>query len=218
MSAVMADERRDGFTLIELLVVIAIIAILAALLLPVFSRARSKALATACLNNLRQIGMGLAMYCGDHHGVMPHRFFLDVAPRIFYWDMVDPWIANQEVWFCPVEVRTPPDQRHYGLNCYDRHPGDGRFEVGMSGVQLADVPAPSRTIAISESDPFDERETSPTPWDIGASESGGWYWPLTSLAQDRHKDGFNALYADGQVHWLPNEDHGDSEWALEAEE
>ncbi|MCX7642952.1 MAG: prepilin-type N-terminal cleavage/methylation domain-containing protein, partial [Armatimonadetes bacterium] len=57
---------RKGFTLIELLVVIAIIAILAAILFPVFSQARAKAYQSACLSNIRNVAMGSAMYCQDY--------------------------------------------------------------------------------------------------------------------------------------------------------
>jgi prepilin-type N-terminal cleavage/methylation domain-containing protein len=58
--------KRNGFTLIELLVVIAIIAILAAILFPVFAQARAKARQTQCLNNMRQIGMAVQMYLNDN--------------------------------------------------------------------------------------------------------------------------------------------------------
>src|SRR5215203_5649261 len=63
--------KRRGFTLIELLVVIAIIAILAAILFPVFAQARAKARQAACLSNMKQLGTGLTMYCQDYDEIVP---------------------------------------------------------------------------------------------------------------------------------------------------
>lgn len=68
----MSRPDRSGFTLIELLVVIAIIAILAAILFPVFARARMKAHAATCTSNLKQIAMSIRMYCDDHEGAGPY--------------------------------------------------------------------------------------------------------------------------------------------------
>lgn len=62
---------RRGFTLIELLVVIAIIAILAAILFPVFARARAKAKQSQCLSNVKQMQLGMIMYASDYDGVNP---------------------------------------------------------------------------------------------------------------------------------------------------
>ena len=64
-------RQRTGFTLIELLVVIAIIAILAAILFPVFAQAREKARQTACMSNMKQVGLGLQMYAQDYDETLP---------------------------------------------------------------------------------------------------------------------------------------------------
>src|ERR1700687_4951744 len=71
----MRRTKRSGFTLIELLVVIAIIAILAAILFPVFAMARETARATSCLSNCKQIGTSLRMYLDDYEGAYPFSWF-----------------------------------------------------------------------------------------------------------------------------------------------
>lgn len=109
--------RRRGFTLVELLVVIAIIAVLAAILFPVFARAREKARATACLSNLKQLGLAMAMYCSDYDGKFPwgvdpaDRFCPQIwaaypqwqalIPTMYYLnEVVAPYVKNQQIWKC----------------------------------------------------------------------------------------------------------------------
>src|SRR5205809_4296461 len=90
----MRRSRRFAFTLIELLVVIAIIAILAAILFPVFAQARERARMTTCVSNMRQIGTGLMMYVQDYDETYPFiRFTSDTS---WIWkNAIQPYMKNQ---------------------------------------------------------------------------------------------------------------------------
>ena len=101
-------RTKAAFTLVELLVVIAIIAILAAILFPVFARAREKARQSSCVSNLKQIGLGLKQYAQDYDGSYPDKTTLmggatiraandpQSLPRI-----LDPYIKGDQIWICP---------------------------------------------------------------------------------------------------------------------
>src|SRR5579859_382609 len=101
------SRPHNGFTLIELLVVIAIIAILAAILFPVFARAREEARKTSCLSNLKQIGTAAAMYVQDYdEHLMPPWMAKSNNPATadITWTWVSisqPYIKNKDIFRCP---------------------------------------------------------------------------------------------------------------------
>jgi prepilin-type N-terminal cleavage/methylation domain-containing protein/prepilin-type processing-associated H-X9-DG protein len=104
---------RRGFTLIELLVVIAIIAILAAILFPVFAKAREKARQASCLSNLKQLGLAVIMYAGDYDGIYPPIHNINLTGKYYIsngavaglfqgWeDLVEPYTKNTQLMVCP---------------------------------------------------------------------------------------------------------------------
>src|SRR5215210_2236042 len=112
---------RWGFTLIELLVVIAIIAILAAILFPVFAQARDQARMTTCLSNMKQLGTALMMYSQDYDEVLPAWPFdakpggLFKDPRYVAWrhglwlHELMPYVKSKDVYVCPSGPRSGTD-------------------------------------------------------------------------------------------------------------
>jgi prepilin-type N-terminal cleavage/methylation domain-containing protein/prepilin-type processing-associated H-X9-DG protein len=143
-------SARKGFTLIELLVVIAIIAILAAILFPVFAKARDKARQTACLSNLKQIGLATLQYNQDYdEGFYPHRFnttnggnpLIQVnggaaiegkAANIIPWiALLQPYTKSYNVFSCPSNPNAWTVSNQDGAKCAN---SDSDSNIGCGGV------------------------------------------------------------------------------------
>jgi prepilin-type N-terminal cleavage/methylation domain-containing protein/prepilin-type processing-associated H-X9-DG protein len=129
------SRTRTGFTLIELLVVIAIIAILAAILFPVFARARAKAQQTTCLNNVKQLTLAIIMYASDNDdayplngvpnncGVPGGQFWVGFGCPggnfLCWYDCVYPYVKNTGIFACPSQPNSLPNnppEHCYTLN------------------------------------------------------------------------------------------------------
>src|SRR5450432_535955 len=104
----MCSRTKTGFTLIELLVVIAIIAVLAAILFPVFAQAREKARQTSCLSNMKQLGLGFAMYTQDYGERLPSAApYADHQTQCYKGYVHGPWVLAQ--WITTMTSRCKPD-------------------------------------------------------------------------------------------------------------
>lgn len=128
-----SPASRRAFTLIELLVVIAIIAILAAILFPVFARARESARQTACRSNIRQMGTAVTMYMTDYDEVLPPIGYIDPATTtpVFAPFMLNTYVKNSQVWKCNSDV--------FQINIFDGTPPDGSVSYGYNYLHLNQI-------------------------------------------------------------------------------
>lgn len=186
---------KRGFTLIELLVVIAIISILASILMPVFSRARSKARGTACQSNLHQLALALIMYAGDYDEALPLWSLVGGSPTSsppagtpYTWDQQTlSYTRNQQILECP-ENPFGRGYRSYALPRYSSGVAPGRF------------PAPTATVAL-----FEKGRYPFGTWEDATGENV--YQSHTCKGQPGysevpfHNEGKNFAFIDGHVKW-----------------
>lgn len=148
-------QRKQGFTLIELLVVIAIIAILAAILFPVFQKVRENARRTACLSNLKQIGLAVTQYYQDADEKGPSG--TDGYGRCSGWAwQVYTYIKSTDVFHCPDDSLVGARSASYGMNANLAVQEDqtayppGAAQDTASGLALSQYSSPAKTIMLFE--------------------------------------------------------------------
>jgi prepilin-type N-terminal cleavage/methylation domain-containing protein/prepilin-type processing-associated H-X9-DG protein len=209
---------RRGFTLIELLVVIAIIAILAAILFPVFARAREKARQASCQSNLKQIGLGISMYAQDYDETLTPEYEYNPYPNNLLWweDLIQPYTKNYQMLVCPSE---PNQQYSYARPNWPGIPNPINFSyaangnggntgpapmAAWTGCPLAKVMDVTGTILVCES-------TQMEIWDYNTTDA----WApdgIGYIASTRHNDGSNWLFVDGHVKFQKHSTQ--SQWTI----
>ncbi|MGQ9730446.1 MAG: prepilin-type N-terminal cleavage/methylation domain-containing protein [Candidatus Zipacnadales bacterium] len=137
--------KRSGFTLIELLVVIAIIAILAAILFPVFAKAREKARQTSCLSNVKQFNLGILMYVQDYDETFPLLMYATPTGAFTVFEAAQPYVKNNQIGDCP-SMRSSIQVYVGGALVY---PDDGDVGMDLSLLQPL-APDPVHSYAPNE--------------------------------------------------------------------
>ena len=212
----MYQKKKGGFTLIELLVVIAIIAILAAILFPVFAKARERARATACVNNMKQIGTALLTYAND-------------------WDEMYPTYSDKSLWIGPLasiikSARSARDTTTnvfmcpsansnetggFGTDANMAYQWGGGGQTDLNSTQaaythngwmydcaVADVQSPAQTMFDSDGIWIDAWPThkQPIPKNRKTNLSANpGYAGIERIAIERHNDGINVGFADSHT-------------------
>lgn len=204
----MQSRNNVGFTLIELLVVIAIIAILAAILFPVFARAREKANQSSCLSNMKQYALAWHMYAQDYdetfggcrHDINENGVRVDY---MMWWEVLDPYVASDALRVCPGDKTQDPG---YGGNWRGWGYVIGHATRGLrasppaydpiyDGLPMAEIAHPAQLVMMGDS------------YDSTASPRMYRYY-LYREANDyperfgRHNMGNNFAFCDGHAKWI----------------
>ncbi|MBQ0105205.1 MAG: DUF1559 domain-containing protein [Armatimonadetes bacterium] len=227
---------KKGFTLIELLVVIAIIAILAAILFPVFAQAREKARQTSCLSNLKNLGTAIMLYVDDNHETYPGSY-TDLGDGnkygYYFWTgKLFSYVKDWKVYYCPSHWKTydstASDTMGYSTTAqFYRAFGAGyspnahllfSTAAPTTPVKMSRVKSPSNIVALFDGSYYWMNTTA-----IGSNGQYGQYLPgaglcgitaasnvtgdtLEDFNNGRHNGGINVTFADGHASYMKSEE------------
>lgn len=233
MHGMKAHGREKGFTLIELLTVIGIIAVLAAILFPVFAQARGKARQARCLSNMQQLGVAIESYVQDHHGFLPAWSITHpgVAPwtpppvdqrnvpadGVVTWDIsIMQYLKTEELLICPDNPNSDArGARSYSIAQYTQRPfehppGSGNL-IAIGGYR-DDIPLAGETVLL-----FEKGDNPPGSWGDALGQNvyqyhdedmpndgSGLETPEEFEEKMWHSGGKNFLYLDYHVKWAKN--------------
>ena len=220
MEKIVVRSRHSGFTLIELLVVIAIIAILASILFPVFAQAREKARATACLSNMKQMGIGLRMYMEDYDQQLFFRAVNNatrtrakvaiaktdpVYNGMQWWNLLMPYEKTTGVYTCPSDPGPTLSPNSTGQNVLPRSYVANSSLENLTDAQVKD---PVDAIVITEKwnklitgAANSESWMEPYDGDMSPDPLNPTKHPMAKIA-NWHQGGMNCAFYDGHAKWM----------------
>ncbi|BCM88657.1 hypothetical protein IAD21_00498 [Abditibacteriota bacterium] len=211
------ENAREAFTLIELLVVIAIIAILAAILFPVFARARENARRSSCQSNLKQIGLGLMQYTQDYDETMVMVAWGANMPQSLWMTTFQPYVKSYQLFVCPSDSRSinpgPTSyETSYGINMGGWGEGAGTrkgppLSTGSNRVNIAAIESVATTVFALDCTGHEYT----TQWNDINITNGQRFTStvaprtLNGGGIERHLETINVLWCDGHVKAMKGE-------------
>ncbi|MHB9038583.1 MAG: prepilin-type N-terminal cleavage/methylation domain-containing protein [Armatimonadota bacterium] len=223
----MKKRRTPGFTLIELLVVIAIIAILAAILFPVFTKAKEAGRNAKCLNNLKQLNTALLMYVDNFNGTFPNCTYYSRVMELglgglgtgsYMQDKLRKYVRNSEIWMCPsidVKAKLPP----WPGKPYDQHTmsENGRYDIVYYKINKR-WPDPSNYMWVHYV--YDSKRPEIAPITVSGSRTSKIkrpskatmlfelpYWDNAKTPHQMGGNGVNVSFFDGHVRAVRSSQH-----------